>query len=123
LVGSTRIDMRRVFASQPPDYQVFVMLRVPRVLLAMLTGGSLALAGAVFQSLLRDALATPYTLGVSSGASLGAVTAICLGWQRLGSLPAVWASALCGAGLVLLLVLGIAGAGHRTSSFMLLLAG
>src|SRR5579871_5704651 len=65
LVGSTRIDFSRVLASQQPDYQVFVMLRVPRVLLAMLTGGALALAGAVFQSLLRDALATPYTLGVS----------------------------------------------------------
>jgi iron complex transport system permease protein len=123
LVGSTRVDLGRVLAKQEPDYQVFVMLRVPRVLLAMLAGGSLALAGAVFQSLLRDALATPYTLGVSSGAALGAVTAICFGWQRVGSLPAVWASALCGAGLVMLLVLGIAGIGQRTSSFMLLLAG
>jgi iron complex transport system permease protein len=93
LVGSTKIDLARVLASQQPDYQVFVMLRVPRVLLAMLTGGALALAGAVFQSLLRDALATPYTLGVSSGASLGAVTAICFGWQRVGSFPAVWGSA------------------------------
>jgi iron complex transport system permease protein len=123
LVGSTKIDMQRVLAKQPPDYQVFAMLRVPRVLLAMLAGGALALAGAVFQSLLRDALATPYTLGVSSGASLGAVTAICFGWQRVGSLPAVWASALLGAGLVMMLVLGIAGIGQRTSSFMLLLAG
>jgi iron complex transport system permease protein len=123
LVGSTRVDMGRVLARQQPDYQVMMLLRVPRVLLAMLTGGSLALAGAVFQSLLRDALATPYTLGVSSGASLGAVTAICFGWQRVGSLPAVWGSALCGAGLVLMLVLGIAGIGQRTSSFMLLLAG
>jgi iron complex transport system permease protein len=121
LVGATKIDLSRVLASQAPDYQVFVMLRMPRVLLAMLAGGSLALAGAVFQSLLRDALATPYTLGVSSGASLGAVMAICFGWQRVGNLPAVWASALCGAGLVMLLVLGIAG--QRTSSFMLLLAG
>jgi len=123
LIGPTRIDMARVLAQQSPDYQVFMMLRVPRVLLAMLAGGSLALAGAVFQALLRDALATPYTLGVSSGASLGAVTVICFGWERMNDLPVVWTGALCGAGVVLLLVLGIAGLGGRMSSFTLLLAG
>src|SRR6185436_3082478 len=46
LVGPTNIDMARVIARQSPDYEVFVSLRVPRVLLAMLAGGSLALAGA-----------------------------------------------------------------------------
>jgi len=85
----------------------------------MLTGGALSLAGAVFQALLRDALATPYTMGVSSGASLGAVAAIVFGWQRAG----VWGGALSGAAIVLLLVLGIAGLGRRMSSFTLLLAG
>jgi len=73
--------------------------------------------------LLRDALATPYTMGVSSGASLGAVAAFCFGWRRVGQLPAVWGGALAGAALVLLLVLGIAGLGRRMSSFTLLLAG
>jgi iron complex transport system permease protein len=119
LVGSTKVDFGRVLAGQSPDYQVMVMLRVPRVLLAMIAGGALALTGTVFQSLLRDALADPYTLGVSSGASLGAVTAICFGWQQL----TVWTSAVCGAGVVMVLVLGIAGIGQRTSSLTLLLAG
>ena len=123
LVGPTKIDFARVAAREAPDYLVFVSLRLPRVLLAMLAGGSLALAGAVFQALLRDALATPDTLGVSSGASLGAVTMICIGWRRIGPLPAVWAGALAGAGLVLVMVAGIAGAGRRMSSFTLLLAG
>ena len=123
LVGPTDIDMSRVMARQSPDYQVFIGLRVPRVLLAMLAGGSLALAGAVFQALLRDALASPLTLGVSSGASLGAVVAICFGWRQVGHMPAVWAGALCGAGLVLLFVLSIAGLGRGVSSFTLLLAG
>jgi iron complex transport system permease protein len=123
LVGPTRIDLARVWARQSPDYLVFVSLRLPRVLLAMLAGGCLALAGAVFQALLRDALATPYTLGVSSGASLGAVIVICTGWQTIGPIPAVWAGALAGAGMVLLLVAGIAGGGRRMSSFTLLLAG
>lgn len=123
LVGPTHIDLARVLAAQPPDYQVFVSLRVPRVLLAMAAGGALSLAGAVFQALLRDALATEYTMGISSGASLGAVAAISFGWQRLGNLSAVWAGALGGASVVLVLVLGIAGMGRRMSSFTLLLAG
>jgi iron complex transport system permease protein len=121
--GPTSVSPARVLARIAPDYEVFVELRLPRVLLAMLAGGALSLAGAVFQALLRDALATPYTLGVSSGASLGAVIAIAFGWQRIGTLPAVWAGAVCGAGLVLLLVLGIAGLGRRMSSFTLLLSG
>jgi iron complex transport system permease protein len=119
LIGPTHVDLGRVLAHQTPDYEVFVGLRIPRVLLAMLTGGALSLAGAVFQALLRDALATPYTMGVSSGAALGAVAAIVFGWERIG----IWGGALGGAGIVLLLVLGIAGAGQRMSSFTLLLAG
>jgi iron complex transport system permease protein len=122
-VGPTHVDLGRAITRQSPDYEVLMYLRFPRVLLAMITGGALALAGAVFQALLRDALATPYTMGVSSGASLGAVAAICFGWRRIGQLPAVWAGALGGAALVLLLVLGIAGLGRRMSSFTLLLAG
>jgi hypothetical protein len=58
-------------------------------------------------------------MGVSSGASLGAVAAIVFGWRLVG----IWGGALGGAGLVLLLVLGIAGIGRRMSSFTLLLAG
>src|SRR5215475_11682872 len=110
LVGPTHIDLGRVAARQAPDFELMFSLRVPRVLLGMLAGGSLALAGAVFQTLLRDALATPYTLGVSSGASLGAVVAISFNVGRAGNLPVVWVGALAGSVLVLLLVLGIAGA-------------
>ena len=73
LVGPTRIDVARAIAGQSPDHEVLVALRIPRVLLAMLAGGSLSLAGAIFQALLREALADPYTMGISSGASLGAV--------------------------------------------------
>ena len=47
-------------------------LRLPRVLLAFFVGGCLATSGAVVQSILKNQLASPYTLGVSSGASLGA---------------------------------------------------
>src|SRR5438105_6016663 len=103
LVGSSPLDFRRALAGQSPEYEVLMQLRLSRVLLAMLAGGALSLAGALFQALLRDALATPYTLGVSSGASLGAVAAICFGWRQAGQISAIWAGALCGCGPVLLL--------------------
>ena len=123
LVGSTHIDYARAFAGQSPDAEILFYARLPRVLLAMLAGGALAAAGALFQALLRDALATPYTLGVSSGASLGAVIAISFGLRTIAGLPAIWVLALGGAGAVLVLVLGIASEGRRMSSFTLLLAG
>ena len=61
------------------DVSIIWSLRVPRVLLAFLVGGSLAVSGSVVQSVLKNELASPYTLGVSSGASLGAGLVIILG--------------------------------------------
>lgn len=58
-------------------------LRLPRVLLAWLSGGALAVAGAVMQTLLRNGLATPYTLGVSSAGTFGAF--LCLAFPTLGA--------------------------------------
>jgi iron complex transport system permease protein len=123
LLGSTRVDLGAVLAGRSPDREIFVQARLSRVLLAGLAGGALALAGVIFQALLRDALATPFTLGVSSGASLGAVTAICLGWPTVAGLPALWVFAFAGAALTMLLVLWIASEERRMSSFTLLLAG
>lgn len=57
-------------------YNILWSIRIPRVVLAGLVGASLAIAGAAFQGLLKNPLADPYTLGVSSGASVGAVTTI-----------------------------------------------
>ena len=73
--------------------------------------------------MLRDALATPYTLGVSAGASLGAVVAIAMGWHVVAGVPGVWAGALAGATLVLLLVVSAASRDRQMSTFGLLLAG
>jgi iron complex transport system permease protein len=61
--------------------QVVKAIRLPRVVLAFLVGASLALAGAAFQGLLKNALADPYTLGVSSGSSVGAVIVLFFGIQ------------------------------------------
>src|SRR3954447_10824407 len=57
---------------------IVLQLRLPRAALTCLTGGGLALSGAVFQALLRNPLADPYILGVSSGAAVGAVAALML---------------------------------------------
>ncbi len=60
------------------DYTIIWQIRFPRVLLGFLIGASLAAAGAAFQGLLQNPLADPYTIGVSSGAALGATAAILL---------------------------------------------
>lgn len=98
-------------------------LRLPRALLGVLVGGGLALAGAVFQALLRNPLAEPYILGISGGSATGAVVALALGWVAAGSwvLPA---AAFGGALLAILLVFRVAAAADRTLDVrVLLLAG
>ena len=117
LIGSSHISFAAAWNHVSPDYEILFLARLPRVLLAMLAGAALAITGVLFQCLLRDPLAEPYTLGVSSGASVGAVIAICLGFRATGL------ASLAGAGAVLVLVLGIAWEGRRVSSFTLLLAG
>lgn len=82
-------------------------LRMPRVLTAAAVGAGLAIAGAVMQALTRNALADPYLLGLSSGASLGAVAVLLLG---VGILLPI--AAFAGALVALLLTLVIAGAGR-----------
>ena len=117
LIGSTHIDYAKALAGGSPDHEILFTVRFPRVLLAMIAGGTLALTGVLFQALLRDSLAEPYTLGVSSGSALGAVLAICLNWT------APWLAAFAGAAATLTVVLGIAYRRSRLSSFPLLLAG
>ena len=87
---------------------MFWMLRVPRVLLGFLAGAGLASAGVVLQALLRNPLATPFTLGVSSGASFGVVGAIWLGLASPFALPVV---GMAGAALVTMLTWRIARTG------------
>jgi ABC-type Fe3+-siderophore transport system permease subunit len=122
-VGPYALSAANVRARQEPDWSILVQLRVTRTLLALFAGGALALAGTLFQAMLRDALATPYTLGISAGASLGAVLAIWLGWQQIAGVPAIWLASLAGAGTVLVLVVGAAVNQRCVSSFSLLLSG
>lgn len=68
----------------PQVYSVIINIRLPRIILALVCGGGLAVAGTAFQALFTNPLATPDTLGVSSGASFGASLAILLGLPILG---------------------------------------
>ncbi|MBB6447695.1 FecCD family ABC transporter permease [Bacillus benzoevorans] len=84
--------------SVDPMYTNIVLnIRVPRVILAGLVGASLAIAGAAFQGLLRNPLADPYTLGVSSGASVGAVITLFLHLSLpiIGSFTLPFMSVIC----------------------------
>lgn len=121
--GPGSLSIARVWAHEVPDYPIFVELRLSRTLLGLLAGASLSLAGALFQAMLRDSLATPYTLGVSSGASLGAIITITAGLPGLFGLPSVWIGALAGAVAVLTLVAGASSQQGQLSSYRLLLTG
>ena len=76
-----------LFESGTVAGQIFWQVRVPRLLLGMLAGSTLAVAGVAFQSMFRNPLASPFTLGVSSGAGLGAALAMGLEqtWAWLGT--------------------------------------
>ena len=98
--------------------------RFPRTLLALQVGVTLALCGATFQVLFRNPLATPYTLGIASGGSLGALIAIRLGWtMAILGISSLAISAFVGAVLIVAAVFVIARGPRRLTSNELLLAG
>lgn len=109
-----------------PTYPFVVMeVRLPRILTAALVGGGLAVAGAVFQAILLNPLADPYTLGISSGAAFGASLAIILSIFGI-AIPA-WFSipifAFLGAMATLIGVFSLASTDNRLSSNSLILSG
>ena len=129
-VGSTPIRLTALFDRSIPfadnvDAQIFFVARLPRVLAAALVGSGLALAGVVFQALLRNPLASPDTLGVSAGAALGAVLVITFNadFSLLG-VSAIPLATLAGSLGALAIVYGLSAARRRgASSVVLLLAG
>jgi iron complex transport system permease protein len=122
-VGSQRIDLARIF-SDPFSSTLFFRLRLPRVLLGLVVGASLAVTGGALQALFRNPLADPYTLGVSGGGALGASIAIALGWSaRVGGVPLIFAASFAGAMTAVTLVRTIARAGAVVLPGALLLSG
>ncbi|WP_455662883.1 FecCD family ABC transporter permease [Pradoshia sp.] len=103
------------FEGQKNIEMIIWNIRLPRILLALLVGSALALAGAAFQGLLQNPLADPYTIGVSSGASVGAVIVLFFQLEIaiIGSytLPLV---AILFSFAALILVFGITRAASRT---------
>ena len=129
LFGSTTISLSAVFDRTRPyaentDAQIFFIARLPRVLAAAVVGSALALAGVVFQALLRNPLASPDTLGVSAGASLGAMLAITFdaNFAVLG-LPTLPVASFSGSLGALLIVYGLSAVRRSGTSTMVLLLG
>ncbi len=103
-------------------YSILVDVRMPRILVGAMAGACLAICGTVMQGMFRNPLASPSILGVSSGASLGAVLALYLGFASIS----IWALPLfsfLGASLTLLVVYRIASQRGQMSVGTLLLAG
>ena len=78
-IGAVTLHVEELFDPDSLAFRIFFDLRIPRVLFAFCAGAILGLSGLLFQTLFRNALMTPYTLGISSGAVLGAGIAIKLG--------------------------------------------
>lgn len=95
LIGSERISLKAVLdgpgemGTPNPDYEIFVHIRMPRIILAAIVGAALAGAGVTLQALLRNPLADPFILGISSGAGLGTMLAVISGfsWTLWGRSP------------------------------------
>jgi iron complex transport system permease protein len=114
--------------AEAPALRVLLLLRLPRTLAALLAGAGLAVAGCVFQAILRNPLAEPYTLGVAGFSALGAWCAYLLmdgGWlaARVLGVPPEQVFAFVFALGEVLLIFGFAARRARMSPAMLLLAG
>jgi len=104
-----------------PEATVIVReIRLPRILLAVLVGAALAVSGTALQALLRNPLADPYVLGISSGAALGAIVALWIGGRIATASPAV---AFVGALVTMLWVYLLGRRRGRLASYTLVLAG
>jgi iron complex transport system permease protein len=123
LVGRQWIDPAGLFADSF-SRTLFFRLRLPRVLMGLVIGASLAVTGSALQALFRNPLADPYTLGVSGGGALGASVAIALGWSaRVAGIPMVFIASFAGALLAVSLVRTIARTGAVVLPGALLLSG
>lgn len=130
LIGSQTISLSRVMQGPEVngaaniDYVILVHERIPRILLASFIGAALACSGVVFQAVLRNPLADPYILGISSGAGLGAIIAVILGWTwMVMGISAIMISAFTGAMATVWLVWCVGQTAGRSHITGLLLAG
>lgn len=136
LIGTESLDLGQAWhelatrtpLNEAPTLSVLLRQRIPRTLAAFIAGGGLALAGCAFQALLRNPLATPYTLGIASAGALGAWIAFLLAditaaIPLLNILTSKQVMAFLFAGADVFLVYLLATRRIRTSPAVLLLAG
>ena len=128
LFGSVPVSASELWAvlgggGDPTHRDIILQLRLPRVLLAGLVGGGLAVAGATLQALLRNPLAEPYILGMSGGASVGAVLVLSLGLAAAGSWVMPLAAFAGAVGAILIVFRVATSAGRGMDVRVLLLAG
>ncbi len=116
--GQIALPFSELLAANSMEHKVFFDLRLPRVLLAFLVGGILSLGGLIFQTVFRNPMSTPFTLGVASGATLFTALAIVLGFSTLSPL-----FAFVGAMLTVLILFSVASRFERYDSSSLLLVG
>ena len=120
-VASSLMGVAKLQPSELLHSQIFLQLRLPRILLCILAGAGLSVCGAAYQSVFRNPLTDPYVLGVSSVASLGASLAILFGLQSH-----IWGIGICALASALFtvwLVYRIASIGNRLHTTTLLLTG
>lgn len=134
-LGPTRVDVMTALhqwlthsaetGPMPAEATILMTLRMPRVALAWMAGAALALGGAVFQAVLRNPLATPYTLGVASGGALGASLAMSFPLLTMGLGPgrAVQVWSLAGSMVVMAGIFALARGRRDLGTVGLLLAG
>ncbi|MBD3223935.1 MAG: iron chelate uptake ABC transporter family permease subunit [Caldithrix sp.] len=125
LIGPADVTISEAITDfQSLSGQILFQIRLPRIVFAFLAGASLALIGSVFQALLRNDLATPYTLGVSSGGAFGAVLAIKLGldWSLLG-FSSISLFSVLGSLMTISIIYMIARTQKGLSTYTLILAG
>lgn len=121
LFGAMNFGVKEIFANSDAR-DVWLNMRLPRIVLGFLAGGGLSLAGMSFQAVFRNPLAEPYTLGISSGATLGCVACTVLGVEILG-FATVSVFAFLGAVLSVTIVYFLAGRGRKFGVAEMLLAG
>ena len=125
-IGSQIIPLGEIFNDPKSnlDSMIFWEIRLPRVLFAFITGIALSLGGLSFQTLFRNPLASPFTLGVASGASLGVTISIFFGIQlSFLAIPSSSIAAFAGALLSMILVYLISKLSNHPSPNSMLLGG
>lgn len=111
------------FTAGSTEHAILWVTRIPRLLAALTAGAALAGAGCALQALLRNPLAEPFTLGISSGASLAAVLAIRFGLESAFGIAGIGGAALLGSAATLLVVWRLARIGKHLPPATLVLAG